>query len=259
MKKAGDLPYDPTHPVFTLPASGDQTIWRYLDLAKLVALLKDRAIYLSRADRLEDPFEGSTTRLVTEERAAHLIEEGSSPKFAEAWSKALRETRSYTYVNCWHLSPYESAAMWSLYARQGLGVAIRSTIPRLTQTLTDNLVKTPEVVHVGVVHYIDYSTDWIPEGNVLWPYVHKRKSFEHEKELRVVTTILPRIIDGENPVQEPSADGFLAPVDPNLLVEELYVAPGSGKWFRDVVQATTKNFGLDRQVHESSLDGTPVY
>lgn len=36
-----------------------QKLWRYMDLAKFLALLEDRALYFARADKLGDPFEGA--------------------------------------------------------------------------------------------------------------------------------------------------------------------------------------------------------
>lgn len=35
----------------------DAVLWRYMDLAKFVSLLKDKALYMTRADMFEDPFE----------------------------------------------------------------------------------------------------------------------------------------------------------------------------------------------------------
>jgi len=34
-------------------------------------------------------------------------------------------------------------------------------------------------VMIGIVKYIDYQRETIPEDNALWPFLHKRKSFEH--------------------------------------------------------------------------------
>ena len=251
------MPYEPNHPVFTLPQGGDQTIWRYIDLAKLVSLLKDRALYLSRADLLGDPYEGSTTRLVVESRRAEFEEMGN-PEFFALLTDVNRDSRLDTYVNCWHLSPHESAAMWSQYAKQGVGVAIKATVPRLTKNLTDQLLHLAQHVYVGEVHYVDYTGDWIPENNLYWPYVHKRKSFEHEKELRIVSHVFP---DYEGGV-DPSAirpQGITVPIDPDTLITDLYVAPETGEWFREIVQATAEKFGLERQVKRSSLDDDPVY
>ena len=41
----------------------DSVIWRSLDLAKFISLQKERALYLTRADRFEDQFEGEVCLL----------------------------------------------------------------------------------------------------------------------------------------------------------------------------------------------------
>jgi hypothetical protein len=37
----------------------DMALWRYMDLAKFIAMLKSRAVYFARADTFDDPFEGA--------------------------------------------------------------------------------------------------------------------------------------------------------------------------------------------------------
>ena len=93
---------------------------------------------------------------------------------------ALKKTFLPSYlVNCWHMSDVESAAMWRLYATARNSVALLTRFHLLTYVL-------PETVYVGKLRYIDYTKDRIPEGNVFYPIMYKRKSFEHERELRVV-------------------------------------------------------------------------
>ena len=46
----------------------DSVIWRFLDLAKFIALQKQRALYLPRADKYEDQFEGAVCPLADAER-----------------------------------------------------------------------------------------------------------------------------------------------------------------------------------------------
>ena len=148
--------------------------------------------------------------------------------------------------------------MWSLYAKLGLGVAIKSSISALIDSLTVSLVDVPEEIFVGQVNYVDYDKDMIPQNNLFWPYVYKRKSFEHEKELRLVATIFPTY-EGTVNIDIDGAESFSCLVDPDQLIEEVYVAPASGAWYRDVVQVTSEKFGLIRETRHSSLDVDPVY
>ncbi len=109
------------------------------------------------------------------------------------------------------MNEHESAAMWKLYAQTNEAVAIQSTYQKLASCL-------PENVFVGVVHYIDYETQWLPEGNAMWPFVHKRKSFEHERELRALFEDLPineKVIQTGMPNNE---SGREVSIDPESLI-----------------------------------------
>jgi hypothetical protein len=82
------------------------------------------------------------------------------------------------------MSPHESAAMWKIYTITKESIAIRSTFAKLRDRLDENCF-------IGTVKYIDYETDFFPHGNVLYPFVHKRKSFAYENEIRALTHVLP--------------------------------------------------------------------
>ncbi len=46
----------------------DSVIWRFLDSAKFISPQKERALYLPRADKFEDQFEGAACPLADAER-----------------------------------------------------------------------------------------------------------------------------------------------------------------------------------------------
>ena len=98
-------------------------------------------------------------------------------------SKLRQEMRLKTFVNCWHESENESAAMWKIYSREYDGIAVKTTFETLTQSFTDVLT-----VHVGKIDYIDYNSTLIPERNLYSPFLYKRKMFEHEREVRAIVS-----------------------------------------------------------------------
>jgi len=165
-------------------------------------------------------------------------------------------------INSWHMNEHESAAMWRLYARTNEAIAIRSTYQRLYDCL-------PPIAYVGVVRYHDYDAEWMAEGNTLYPYVHKLRSFEHEKELRAVIQDLENLPTSINPDTDGSTIqagipnpevGKRVEVSITDLVETIYVSPTAPDWFRDLVEAVTVKYGLaNKPVIRSSLDDDPVY
>lgn len=52
------IPREP-NPTCTLPNNLDTIVWRYMDINKFYLLLKEKVLYLCRADRLQDRFEGT--------------------------------------------------------------------------------------------------------------------------------------------------------------------------------------------------------
>lgn len=240
------------HPAFEPPADASVTIWRYMDLPRLISLLDRRALYFPSADRLGDPFEGSYPAANLAVRRLHF---GTRVAAYESVPERERRRRlRTTLVNCWHMNEVESAGMWRLYAGGGPGVAVRSTYAALERSLAG----AARPVYIGRVRYIDYEKDTMPEDTYLEAFVHKRKGFEHERELRAIVDAR-HDIDGAIPREAWPETGEYVPVELGELVAALHVSPSSPAWFVDVVRAVASRFGLAAAIVQSQLDGTPIY
>lgn len=242
-------------PVFEKPENENATIWRYMDFTKFVSLLDKSAPFFTRADRLGDPFEGSYSKANVVRRPEVYkgkIPEGTLITLSQFHRILIR----HTVINCWHLSEYESAAMWKLYLKSDEGIAVRSTFRRLKDCFKGDKFH----IYIGKVKYIDYDKDWLPEGNALYPFVHKRKSFEHEQELRAVIQQFRYTKNGEINWDRPLFDdGVYVQVDLDLLIDKIYLAPTAPKWLPELVKSVTKRYKLDKEVVQSTLDDVPVY
>lgn len=241
------------HEAFDGPSEPQSKLWRYMDFAKLMDLFESSALFFSRADMLGDPFEGSYSQANIRLRP-ELYGEGAAELIAQL-SLLMREMPRFTAVNCWHMSGHESAAMWETYAARGLAVAVLSTFERLTSS-----IQCEEHVYVGMVKYIDYTTDFIPESNTFYPFLHKRRSFEHEREVRAIIQGLP-LDDGDRFDFEKDswATGMPIAVSLTTLVEAIYVAPTSPDWLLDLVDRMQRRLGYDFQVRQSDMKQDPVY
>ena len=138
----------------------------------------------------------------------------------------MKANREVTFVNSWHAQAHESAAMWSQYLKSQDGIAIQST-----KKLVESLIKYEEYeIHIGMINYINYVTEKIPMGNILAPFMHKRKSFEHERELRCLIWT-PQY--GKNDPRTPNNNkyrdtyGIYVAVELEVMIEAIYVAPTS--------------------------------
>jgi hypothetical protein len=252
--------YEP-NPIFAQPENGAVKVWRYMDFTKLVSLIDTRHLFFSRADLLGDPFEGSLPRRSVHVRK-HLVENFDLPTekqqvLAEKLEKMYESNKlfpKYHAVNCWHMNNHESAAMWKLYLKSEEGIAVQSTYEKLRESFTD-----VEKVYLGVVKYIDYETEAIELGNFLAPFVHKRKSFEHEREVRALVINFPIGEGGLDFALEPISQGLQIKVDLERLVERIYVAPSAPDWFADLVRALIHRYGYKFEVLHSKLDEQPLF
>jgi len=250
------------HPCFPQPPP-DAKLWRYMSLAKLVSLLDKRCLYFARSDQLGDPFEGSWAR---GQATRGYLTAGAKPEVAaERRRLDWHQRRESIAINCWHLGESESAAMWNQYADDG--IAIQTTFAGLTGALPQKPgdAKGWRPIYVGLVKYIDYESDSVPEGILFWPFMHKRLSFSHEREVRAV---IVRMGDGmheykelEMTLRDPGfqTHGVDVPVDLDSLIGRVYVCPASPTWFAEAVQSVLVRFGIRAEVNHSELDALPIY
>jgi len=252
-EKEGRAMYE-EHPIFQ-KAPDEAKLWRYMDFTKLVSLLEQEALFFCRSDKLGDPFEGSLTKATVaaiEKEFADIPEEQLSKL-----TGGYKEWQRCTVLNCWTMSDHESAALWVQYLQSPEGVAIQSTFGRLTESF---VAGGDRPVYVGTVHYIDYETDLVPVSNAMYPFLYKRKSFEHEHEVRAVIFKIPTEDGKINWEFEPfESGGEYVSIDIDRLIEAIYVSPTAPGWFKVLVESVVARYGLDTPVINSSLADRPVF
>jgi hypothetical protein len=172
------------HPCFPQPDDTSVKVWRYLDLAKFIWLLENRKLYLSRLDLLDDPHEGSTPKLLALLRNQQFSEWGAN-QLIEQMPSINKQAREYMYINCWHLGNNESEAVWRLYCPNDSGVAIQTTYQNLIDSIASD-----SFCYIGLVSYTDYESEIFPPNNAFYPVMHKRISFSHEQEIRLVKSMI---------------------------------------------------------------------
>lgn len=158
-----------------LPPS-DTFVWRYLSLAKLLAMFRARALFLSRADLLEDPFEGTFSEGSIRE---HESDWGSSENVVAL----TRWVPCRSFVSCWHESDIESVALWKIYAGSEGALAIQSTVGTLQSIFPEVTTANGDVLvnqAVRRVRYIDYRTEHPYLNDLMGPLCYKRRAFAYE-------------------------------------------------------------------------------
>ncbi len=236
-------PFDP-------PDNENVKIWRYMDYTKFMSLVMDRELYFAPADLLGDEYEGSLPKLVARKK----YNRSSDPDLARTIHRNMRKAIS---VSCWHMNDSQSTAMWQLYAEMNKGIAIQSTYKRLRECLSPF-----HEVRLAVVKYIDYDTESFDYQDPLMPFIHKRKAFSHEQELRAIV-IQPERIEAVRKQkypfdsQRPSGDWYL--INLSDLIETIYVAPNSPPWIGYLTSKIIDEKKIKTPVLFSDLDKAPLF
>jgi len=228
--------YYAEHPSFHFPANPSAKIWRYMDFTKFVSILETQSLYFPRIDELGDPYEYAIPQET-------LKRWNNAAAFVDCFKPCL-------YVSCWHRNEYE-AALWKLYLKSDEGIAIQSTATRFAKSFGNH----EDPVFIGEVSYIDYDKHDIQAGNMYSYAMFKRKSYEHENEIRAVTSPSITLEDGRRIMSDGDGRvGLLIPVKLSELIESVYVAPMTPTWFVDLVKAVLNRYGLKVEVKQSSLE-----
>jgi hypothetical protein len=240
-----------THPGITEPTNLDQKIWRYFDFAKFMSMLENRALFFVEAGALPDTWEGAVPPSVYNRlRSAYgpINDDGTDPI-----RQSAKEQRELVILNCWHANDGESAAMWDLYSSHGLGIAIQSTVRRLQRSLKN----CPRDVYVGCINYIDHANDDPPVCNTFELFMYKRKSFEHEREIRAV---ISRSNDRYGWPPKPPLEnrGLLVSISLGGLIENVYISPTAGKWAQPLVASIMRKYRVNRIPIQSDLYRDPL-
>jgi len=120
--------------------------------------------------------------------------------------------------------------------------------------IRDSFSQTGDDVYIGKVTYIDYDHEAIENPDILSAFLHKRTSYEHEKELRAIIVKLPRPGPrGLDFSQQTIDNGVLTQIDVPLLVQSVYVAPNAPSWLTSLIRSVVKTYGFDFPLIASPL------
>ncbi|KLT70886.1 MULTISPECIES: DUF2971 domain-containing protein [Flavobacterium] len=224
------------NPNIKLPADPDTVVWKYLDLSKFLDILLSKKLFMSRSDKFEDQYEGTFSEPTFEEIKKLAID---NPEFLNYY----KTHREKVAISSWHINEYESFAMWQIFTQNSEGLAIQSTIGRLQKALKpeNNFDQ-----YIGKVNYIDYKKEYIPFDDSFFPFLFKRKSFQYEREVRIITDTSESTIKLN--------DGIKINVDINQLIEKIYIHPKSENWYKKLVIELVERLGFGIEIEKSDLE-----
>ena len=254
----------------------DETVlWRYMDFYKFIDIIERNALFFVRADKFEDPYEGVFPKGNLLELEQIVGSQTQDPIILQNIHKVYTQIKDAGHIlcNCWHDNTCESEAMWKVYSKNEDSIVIKTNVKSLKNSLLGT-----ENVYIGKVNYIDYDgLQPVFEKiiSVYTQYLHKRKSFEHEHEVRAIIDrdALMESHGGKDSFNSMKLDPFTGKwthkeickiglhyaVDVSTLIHEIIVSPYSNENFTDLVKLVRDRYGLNFPVKRSTLLDPPEW
>lgn len=254
--------------IYNLPDE-NCTLFKYMDLSKFLYLVTTRKLYMHRLDDFEDIFESTIpdTTYKPETQAYKFLENslkvnGYSDKdinekmskdpqtLRDKYRKLSEKFRVSTHITCFHNNDYESAAMWKLYCQGKDGIAIKTTANNLIGSIDES---PDEKLHLGKVAYSDFSKEDI---DFVIPYslaLNKRKSFEHEKEIRLFKYNEFFYKNKYEDLRKTNIGFNVENINIETFISEILISPYAESYIQQVIEDILKKCNYKIKVTKSTL------
>lgn len=236
------------------PPHGNSSVWRYMAHWKLESLINNSELFFPNATKLSDKYEVSIPESTLKTKRKELRNSGYSGKaLKEELAKFHWETnpmKDLVLVNCWSISPHESYALWKIYlGNENNGVAIKSTVGKLKDSIQSGSDPYPENFYIGSVKY---ETHLKPDELSRFSVITTKKPFyDFEKELRLFIINYPLSEGGTEPLYD-IHDGRTVKVDLQTLVHHIYISPFADHSYRREVGTLLKKSDINMSILKQS-------
>nr|WP_320160789.1 DUF2971 domain-containing protein [uncultured Methanoregula sp.] len=229
-----------------------------MKFSRFEELIRNTGLYFSRWDMLGEPFEGSCPDDYLKQKKGGW---GRTP-WGRAWGspyyrlkKFSNAERNLMYICCFCNKNHELTHMWDKYSELNQGIAIRTTLGRLKESLRD---ESPNEIHIRRVKYSDFDKDSFKKDlDLISLFSLKKNEFSGENEIRM-------IIKNDPPNPTFSDRGGYVRIDPADLIEEIVLYPKPGAEDIDIkllnnVQRILDQNNLNIPVRNSTLSKKPQF
>jgi hypothetical protein len=209
-----------------------------MDLWKFLDVVDNKRLYLSRADSFDDKLEGRiTNRKLKELESNHPLR-----KIDDYSEFALKKC---TYISSWTCNEKESYPLWKIYTDYRNAVAIKSTIGKLKESIYEN----KDVQYLGNVKYVTENNRFTFGGNAYQLFYEKRKFFEFEQEVRLISTL--DFNNYEELLKLPLGTKII--INPEKLIDEIFLAPLGDNSLKRIIESKLNDIGINLPVNLSSI------
>ncbi len=239
-------------------------LMRYMSFEKFMDMVCRGKIFVPRADQFDDAFEGNYTQFVYEISRGITVTSNGVPSNRGIVNNT-NEIRESAFVSCWTLSETENMALWKLYGGKN-SIAIETTVGALKIEIgkSENSVRELGLLSKRIVKvdYIDHrSRDEEIARELLSsrraPLTKKPTAYSYEQEVRVIIDHFDQPL-AQADFKQRLGVGIDVAINPQSLVDQIYVSPLADAWFFELIKRTLQDHGMDKLVSWSNMRVAPV-
>lgn len=226
------------HNTFQINRTKGLPLWRYVDFWKFLDLINNSKLFFSTVELMGDQNEGRIPDFIYEEIKK---QNPHNPQNADAYKEFTEILyRKKILISSWSANESESFAMWKMYAKEKLGIGIKTSLENLKLAFK-NVEKD---IYIGEVNYFDENFPKYDISNTFFTFLNKHKYYEFENEVRCVT------------VQNSKETNYkLIDVDLNELIQEIYISPAAyDKGMIDILEFLREKHQLNFKIHVSGVN-----
>lgn len=195
--------------------SQEAVIYKYLTFESFVFFMETGKLPLINTTSWEDPWENELSKAYFVKYATGELE------------KPIYNFDSHIYGQCWTILP-ESDAMWRIYSPQKTGIKIAALVSSFKK------IETPTRAELlKIIYYSDISDLFDKRKNneksIFSSASYKRKPFEHEQEVRLLTH--PNLFKPSQPI---NSTVLYIDVDPAIFLVSVELDPRAPSWIEDL-------------------------
>jgi hypothetical protein len=242
---------------------------RYLTFRKFVSMLELQAVWFSRLGALQDRFEATLpvrvhARLKARDRkyAEQLASDKDLlPRIQTMTERNVDGGRKMFAVNCWFLGEQESQKMWNEYGEEGNGVAVRSTVERLSLSFPKlgGLIQGSVIDRVKYVDFESHDMDEKEAINIDKTAFLKTNDKLDEQEVRILTPNICFNTDGISIKQDQfTQKGLYVECLLQKLIQAVIVGPRAESHFFALIERLVSRYQLCVDVEKSQLPNLAI-
>lgn len=231
---------------------GNTILWRYMSFQKFIDLLINSQLFFSNLSKLTDMYEGTVYNSNLKIEDTKASKNDNYDPFSNFLKKTdLERLKQLTLVNCWTMQRHESYALWKIYGGKEPGVAIRTTVARLKNSINNTKQDIDEDILLAKVKYQNRLDDSFSRIEAT---ITKREFYDFENEIRLIIFNYPQS-EGGYQVPYDIATGKKVNIDLSRLIDGIYISPFSNSSYKTNIGKIISKFrpDLSNQIRGSQI------